>query len=208
MPMIWGAGSAAAPVSAPASTARIQNGQAPVRRVIASTSAMKTAASTPITSPTPRTYGSSHSEARVSGGTAKAGASPYATCVTAVADTAARITGAKPITVYSISTTSMAKATPASGVLNDAAIAAAAPHATSTRRLLFGSPMRWPATLALAAPRWIAGPSRPTDIPETIATAAPTNWTTAFLNGSRPWWYASRSRTCTTPTLRASSGSG
>ena len=40
--------------------------------------------------------------------------------------------------VYSTMITSMAKITPASGVLNDAAIAAAAPQATRIRILLFG----------------------------------------------------------------------
>ena len=44
----------------------------------------------------------------------------------------------KPAMVYSIITTSMAKMTPATGVLKEAEIPAAVPQATSTRRLLWG----------------------------------------------------------------------
>ena len=65
-------------------------------------------------------------------------ASPNTACDRVVAVTAARITGAKLTMEYSIMTTSIEKMTPASGVLNEAAIAAAMPQAASVRLLLFG----------------------------------------------------------------------
>ena len=46
--------------------------------------------------------------------------------------------------VYSIMTTSIAKMTPAIGVLKDAAIAAAVPQPTRARILLLGSRNNWP----------------------------------------------------------------
>ena len=73
------------------------------------------------------------------------------------------MTGVKPIMLYSSITTSIAKITPAIGVLNDAAIAPAVPHPTIRRRLLLG---RWkirPICEPAPAPRWTAGPSVPPD---------------------------------------------
>ncbi len=58
-------------------------------------------------------------------GTAKLAASPNAYLDITVAVTADRITGTKLVMAYSIITTSIAKITPAIGVLNDPAIAAA-----------------------------------------------------------------------------------
>jgi len=67
--------------------------------------------------------------------------------------TEARMTGMKLAMVYSIITTSMAKMTPAIGVLNEPAMAAAVPQATSVRTLLLGSSNAWPIRLDAAAPR-------------------------------------------------------
>ena len=86
---------------------------------------------------------------------------------------AARMTGMKLARVYSIITTSRAKMTPASGVLKDAAMPAAVPQPTRVRMLLFGSDSHWPMKLPLAAPRNTWGPSRPTEWPLMMATAAP-----------------------------------
>ena len=69
-----------------------------------------------------------------------------------VAITAARITGTKPATVYSIMTTSIAKITPAIGVLKEAAMAAAVPQADITLRLLLGKRRPAPNRLLAAAP--------------------------------------------------------
>ena len=57
---------------------------------------------------------------------------------TTVAVTDAMMTGMKLAMVYSIITTSIAKMTPAIGVLKEAPMAAAEPHATRVRMLLFG----------------------------------------------------------------------
>ena len=65
---------------------------------------------------------------------------PYKVLCSKVAVTEAIMTGVKPIMLYSSMTTSIAKITPAIGVLNDAAIAPAVPHPTIRRRLLLG---RW-----------------------------------------------------------------
>lgn len=97
--------------------------------------------------------GNSQYEPSSSAGTTKAGVFPKTAQFTVVALTAARITGVKPVMVYSIMMTSMEKITPASGVLNEAAMAAAAPQATSTRMLLFGIRNFCPSKLAVAAPR-------------------------------------------------------
>ena len=100
---------------------------------------------------------------------------------------AARMTGMKPTMVYSIITTSMAKMTPAMGVLKEAAIPAAVPQATSTRRLLWGRRSSWPRPLEAAAPRWIAGPSRPADSPPTTDTTPTHHWFNQLRSGKRPW---------------------
>src|SRR5690554_5033719 len=95
--------------------------------------------------------------------------------------TAARMMGVKPAMVYSIITTSMAKITPAIGVLNEAEMAAAQPQATSVRMLLLGSLSHCPNRLENAAPRCTAGPSRPADWPETTVVTPATNCTMALL---------------------------
>ena len=77
--------------------------------------------------------------------------------------------------VYSIITTSMAKMTPAIGVLNDAPMAAAEPQATNVRTLLLGSRKASPSRLEVAAPRCTAGPSRPPDSPVVNAATPPKN---------------------------------
>ena len=69
----------------------------------------------------------------------------------------------KPTSEYSIMTTSIANMTPAIGVLKDAAMEAAVPHATNVLKLLFGSLNSCPSKLLLAAPTWTTGPSRPTE---------------------------------------------
>ena len=55
--------------------------------------------------------------------------------------------------VYSIITTSMAKMTPAMGVLKLLAIAAAVPQATIVRMLLLGKREARPSRLAAVAPK-------------------------------------------------------
>jgi hypothetical protein len=73
--------------------------------------------------------------------------------VRSVEVTAAMMTGIKLPMVYSIITTSIAKMTPARGVLKDPAIAAAVPQATRVRILLLGNSNACPSRLELAAPR-------------------------------------------------------
>ncbi len=100
-----------------------------------------------------------------------------------MAVTADRMTGMNDPIVYSIITTSMAKMTPAMGVLNDPPMAAAVPQATRVRKALLGSSRAWPRRLALAAPRWMAGPSRPPEMPAIRAMMPPKNWATALRMG-------------------------
>ena len=69
-------------------------------------------------------------------GAIKAISAPYKTLCSSVAVTEAIMIGVKPMMVYSSITTSMAKITPAMGVLNDAAMAPAVPHPTNSLRLL------------------------------------------------------------------------
>ena len=78
---------------------------------------------------------------------------PCTALVIAVLVIVANITGINPPTVYSNITTSIAKITPAIGVLNDAAMAAAMPQPTSRRILLLGSISFCPSKLLAAAPR-------------------------------------------------------
>ena len=96
-------------------------------------------------------------------------------------------TGMKLATVYSIITTSSANTTPASGVLNDAAIPAAVPQPTSVRMTLLGSAKAWPSRLPDDAPRKMCGPSRPTECPPTMAMAAPKNCRKNSRTVLRPW---------------------
>ena len=107
--------------------------------------------------------------------------------------------------VYSTITTSMAKMTPASGVLKDAAMAAALPQATSERTQLLGTANAWPSRLDAAAPRCTAGPSFPPERPAPSAKTPPQNCRTALRQVIRPWWRANRSMTCDTP-VRCKSG--
>ncbi len=95
----------------------------------------------------------------------------------------ARITGVKLPMVYSIITTSMAKITPASGVLKEAPMAAAIPQATRVRILLLGRWSHLPAIPPEAAPKWTLGPSLPTEWPLAMLSAAPKNCITALRNG-------------------------
>jgi len=107
--------------------------------------------------------------------------------VTSEPVTAARMMGAKPAMVYSIITTSMAKITAASGVLNEAAIPAAAPQPTSVRTLLLGKASWPPSQLPVVAPICAAAPSRPIDWPLAMASADIVNSAIAALTGSTPW---------------------
>ena len=106
-----------------------------------------------MSTPLPTKNGTSQKPAEVIAGTLNASAPPNTATLISVAVTEAMMTGMKEITEYSIITTSMAKMTPAIGVLKEADIAAAVPQPTSVRILLFGRRMRWPSTLAAAAPR-------------------------------------------------------
>ena len=139
-------------------------------------------------------------------GSANTVAPPNAQRRTTVAVTAARITGRKPAMVYSIRITSMAKTTPASGVLKDAPIAAAQPQANSVRVLLSGSANRRPSQVEAAAPRCTAGPSRPPERPAVKATTVPTNCRDAARQGSRPLCRASLSITWVMPRRSDSAG--
>ncbi len=93
------------------------------------------------------------SDPNATSGIRNAGALPYITCATSAPMVEAKITGIKLIRVYSIITTSMAKITPAMGVLNEAEIPAAVPQATNTRKLLLGSRSFSPNPLEAAAPK-------------------------------------------------------
>ncbi len=83
----------------------------------------------------------------------KAGSGPKIICVTIAPETEANITGKNPMMVYSINTTSIAKITPAMGVLKDAEMAAATPQPAKVRKLLWGNLSHWPNWLAVAAPK-------------------------------------------------------
>ncbi len=74
------------------------------------------------------------------------------------------------------------------GVWKEAEMAAAVPQATSTRRLLWGSLSRWPRPLTAAAPRWMAGPSRPAESPPSTEISPTHHWVIQLRSGKRPWW--------------------
>ncbi len=97
------------------------------------------AAKVPTTTPRISTKGISFKGVACNSGMLKAGSPPNTALDRAVATTAAIITGTKLFSAYSIMMTSSAKITPARGVLNDAAIPAAAPLATRVRILLLGN---------------------------------------------------------------------
>src|SRR5690606_24590669 len=88
-------------------------------------SRIKPAATTPANKPSSRIKGTSSSECISSAGTSKAVALPNTTRLTMAPATDARIMGIKPRMLYSSSTTSMAKITPAMGVLKEAEMALA-----------------------------------------------------------------------------------
>ena len=128
-----------------------------------------------MTIPKMMSRGSSLREPSCSAGRLKAGSEPKTRMESALALTAARMTGIKLASEYSIITTSSAKMTPASGVLKEAAMPAAVPQPTKVRMALFGSLSACPTKLLLAAPRKTLGPSLPTEWPLMMATAAPKN---------------------------------
>ncbi|OYY56432.1 MAG: hypothetical protein B7Y53_01845 [Halothiobacillus sp. 28-55-5] len=101
---------------------------------------------------------------------------------------AASIMGINVASVYWRTMSSSAKITAASGVLNEAAIAAAAPQPTKVRTLLWGKSSDRPSQLPPAAPRWMPGPSRPLDRPTSRANVALKNCTTALGQGKLASW--------------------
>ena len=164
--------------------ARTQNGHAS-KLANTLTNAMKPAPTTPTASPANTMYGNSNSECKPSE-MANTVASPWNPRYTTVAVTALKITGMKLAMVYSIITTSMANTTPASGVLKDAAMAAALPQATSERTQLFGTARPWPSKLETAAPRCTAGPSLPPERPQVRANTPPANCRAPLRHVMRP----------------------
>ena len=143
---------ATAPQSKPANNMRRNTGRFLNRWVCLYRKSMAEAAR-PITNPQKTRKGSSHKLPSSISGMAKAGSLPKTILDITPPVTAERITGIKPVMVYSIKMASIAKMTPARGVLNDAAIAAATPQAVSVRKLLLGNLSCWPNKLELAAPR-------------------------------------------------------
>ena len=141
------------PILNPASVMRNGSGNCLPLWVIHVSEWIKTAAIAPIPMPIITMIINSQRESRSSAGTINAGCDSIIKRLVAVALTAARITGIKPLMVYSIITTSMAKMTPANGVLNEAAMAPAEPHAIRIRILLLGSRIFCPSKLPPAAPR-------------------------------------------------------
>ena len=121
------------------------------------------AASAPINNPIMTIMGNSKNELSSTTCTVIKGSVSNTSRDITVALTAANITGVKPTIVYSIRITSIAKITPARGVLKEAAIPAAAPQATKVRILLLGKCKVCPIKLALAAPKCTLGPSLPMD---------------------------------------------
>ena len=174
------------PVMAPAAVACTQNGQRGSFEN-ASTSRMKAPPTKPTAKPAKAMYGTSAKDARSLGGTVKIVLLPSTQRTSTVAVTVAMMTGTKPSTVYCISTTSMANITPASGVLKDAAIAAAAPHAVRVRRSSGRASSAWASWLAAALPKCTAGPSWPPESPMFRAKTLPANWRPAAPQPRRPW---------------------
>ena len=129
----------------------------------------------PTTIPATMMYGTSTSEPISVWGMGNSITSPTNQRLSRVAVTVAMMMGTKLVIAYSIMTTSMAKITPAMGVLNDAPIAAADPQATSVRTQLSGSRRASPSRLEVAAPRCTAGPSLPPDSPVASPMTPPTN---------------------------------
>ena len=78
---------------------------------------------------------------------------------------------------------SSTKRNPASGALNAAASPAPPPAAISVRRERRGMRPTRPKISPIAAPRWIVGPSRPSDIPAVSAAHPPITFTTTNPRG-------------------------
>ena len=115
--------------------------------------------------------------------------------LTILAATAETTTLPKTATCSSLSSTSMAKTTPAMGALKVAAIPAAAPQAT---RFLMRSSERcshWPIDEPSAEPTWTMGPSRPAEPPVPIQRAEATILARATRGRMRP---PRRMRACIT----------
>ena len=118
---------------------------------------------TPINAPSNTSMGISMKEDIATVGTSNGVSDPNTTCVNTAATTEARITDMKPAIVYSMTMTSIENMTPATGVLKEAEIAAAVPHPSKTLTLLLGNLRYYSIRLLPAEPRWMAGPSRPSD---------------------------------------------
>jgi hypothetical protein len=114
---------------------------------------MKAATARPQQKPSRIIAGISHREFSSTAGIVKTAPAVDSVRRTAAAEIAASMTGIKPTTVYSAMITSMAKITPARGVLKAAAMPPAVPQAISTRRLLLGRPSFCPSRLLTAPPR-------------------------------------------------------
>ena len=173
--MTWGITALIAPTIKPAIAIRKMMDFSFHASVINKVICVNTAEMQPMIMPIKATSGNSDKETRLNGCTSNIGSAPKTILDTVVAVTAEMMTGVKPIIVYSITTTSMAKITPASGVLKPAAIAAATPQHTKVRVLLFGTFKYRPNALPLVAPRCTPGPSRPIDWPVINTIVAPIN---------------------------------
>jgi hypothetical protein len=99
---------------------------------------------------------------------------------------------------------SSAKNTPAIGALNVAEIPPAAPQATSSRSCDSGTRSSRPVTDPIAEPICTIGPSRPTDPPDPIQIADPSDLTTGTCGRIRPPIRLTASITSGTPCPRAS----
>src|SRR6266704_3758936 len=78
------------------------------------------------------------------------------------------------------------KQTAANGVLNAAAIAAAAPTGTSAFTFSGRRPSFRPSTEAIPAPTWTAGPSRPSGIPHASVAEVQKNFPNTVPSEIRP----------------------
>ena len=123
----------------PARVTRSMKGQSRLRAAVISIPLINSVEIKPADSPSNMTKGSSLSDVSSNGGMEKTASLPNARIERLVALTAERMTGIKLATEYSIMTTSIAKITPASGVLKDAAIPAEQPQAIKVRNVLLGS---------------------------------------------------------------------
>ena len=83
------------------------------------------------------------------------------------------------------SSSSIARITPAIGVLKVAAIPAAAPQASKTLRSAAVLCMNWPTSEPTAPPVWMMGPSAPNGPPVPMAMAAEMGFSRATLGAMR-----------------------